>query len=94
MNYDIKKSRTFTAKKFRLPVKNITYTIDGITVWSKKCNLAKEFSNPNAEQLFNQAQQAADLKERARLLEEMGDFELVDMNLKKGISDFLQRKLP
>ena len=44
-DYNIKNNQYFTAKakKFRLPVQSYIYTIDGIPLWSKRCNAIKEF---------------------------------------------------
>ena len=95
-DYNIKNNQYFTAKakKFRLPVQSYIYTIDGIPIWSRRCNAVKEFSNPNAEQLYKQAKKTKDIKEKARLYSEMGHYELIDMDLRERVSAFLQRHWP
>ena len=92
--YSINNKQQFTAEKFRVPVKEIVYTIGGIRLWTKKCNLVREYSNPNAEQLYKQAKQTHDFREKARLYSEMGHYELVDMTLREKITQFLEHFLP
>ena len=95
-DYNIKNNQYFTAKakKFRLPVQSYIYTIDGIPILSRRCNAVREYSNPNAEELYKKAKKAKDLKEQARLYQEMGHYELVDMDLRERIFSFLKAMLP
>lgn len=95
-NSSINNNQYFTAKtkKFRLPVQSYIYTIDGIPLWSKRCNAIKEFSNPDAEELYKKAKKTKDLKEQARLYDEMGHYELVDMNLREKFVSLFRALLP
>ena len=74
-------NQNFEARKFRLPVKTLDVTNPELIQYglqTKKVNFVKEYSNPKAEVLYNKAQQTSNIKEKMRLLSEMGEFELYD----------------
>ena len=79
---------SFSSKKFRLPINNIEYNIDGRPLWSKKANSVKEYSNPKAEELYKKAQKSNDIGEIAKLYQEMGHYELKEMNFIERVKNF------
>lgn len=78
------------AGKFRLPVNHIVYTRHGEKVWKKRLHCVKEFSNPNAQELYNQARKAKDINEMTRLYNEMGDYELKEMTIIERIKSLFE----
>ncbi len=81
-------NQPFESKKFRLPINNMVYTIDGIPIWSKKAHCVKEFSNPNAKELYKKAQSAKDIKEMTKFYTEMGHYEIKEMNFIEKFKSF------
>ena len=79
---------SFCSKKFRLPINNIEYNIDGRPLWSKKANSVKEYSNPKAKELYKKAQKSSDIREIAKLYEEMGHYEIKEMSFMEKIKSF------
>ena len=77
-------NQVFQAKKFQLPINEIS-----TRWWYKKVNCAKVYDNPNAETLYKKAQQTEDLKEKAELLYQMGDYRLIDAQKESIINKFL-----
>ncbi len=73
----------FKAKKFRLVVNAVDYDRVGgrLTNFKNVGKYVKEYSNPTAKELYEQAQKTKDVKEQIRLYEEMGDYELKSLNL-------------
>ncbi len=83
-------NQAFTAKKFRLPVGDVVYTVNGRILWSRKSYSVKEYSNPNAEQLYKGAQKTKNISDKARLFAQMGHYEIVNMSAKEKIKAFLR----
>ena len=79
-------NQSFESQKLRLPINDIIYTIDGIPLWSKKSNCVKEYSNPNAKQLYEKAKQSHDIKEVMKLYDEMGHYEIKPMNFVEKVN--------
>ena len=87
MNIQPISSTNFEArKKFRIPIKIQTYKrTNGELVDFKNLSgkWVEEYSNPDAKNLYKKAKAAKDWREKVRFLEEMGDYELVDISTKK-----------
>ena len=68
---------TFEAKKFRLKMNSIEY-IDPNSGHSFSAHMfwAREYSNPNAEMLYKRANATKDIKEKAKLYNEMGHYQM------------------
>lgn len=82
----------FGAKNFRVPMNRLEYPDMSLgIVFSKKMFCAKEYSNPNAEKLYKQAQSAKTWKEKARLYNEMGHYKLLVYGT--GIKGFIRKLL-
>jgi len=81
-------NQSFESKKFRLPINDIVYTVGGIPLWSKKSHCVKEYSNPNAKQLYEKAKQTHDIKEMTKLYSAMGHYEIKEMNFVEKIKSF------
>lgn len=86
-------SQNFTANKFRIPIKGITFSVDGFPVHAEIFKGYREYPNPNAEKLYNEAKKATNLAERIKLLSEMGDYHIVDINKEKLIDKVLRKSL-
>ena len=74
-------NQNFEAKRLRLTVKKMDLTNPELIQYGrqvKNVNLVKEYSNPNAKSLYKEAMQTKNIREKARLFSEMGDFELYD----------------
>ena len=74
-------NQNFEARKLRLPVKTLDLTNPELINYgrqTKNVNMVKEYSNPNAKVLYNEAMKSNDIKEKARLFSKMGEFELYD----------------
>ena len=72
-------SQNFEAKKLRLTVKKMDLTNPDLInygIQTKNVNLVKEYWNPNAKALYDQAMKTNNIKEKSRLLTEMGEYEL------------------
>ena len=65
MQVGIINSQNFKAQRFSLPI-------------GSEVELYKEYSNPNAQNLYNLAQKTINLKERASLYSKMGDYTIID----------------
>ncbi len=83
-------NQSFESKNFRLPINNFIYTIDGRPLWSKKANAVREYSNPKAKELYEKAQKSHDIKEIINLYNEMGHYELKEMNFGEQIKSFFK----
>lgn len=86
-------SQNFTANKFRIPIKGITFSIDGFPVHTEKFEGYREYPNPNAEKLYNEAINTKNLAEKIRLFSEMGDYHIVNINTEKLVDKVLRRSL-
>lgn len=86
MNIQAINSPNFCSKKFRLPVKTaiVGNMRDGIA--NKKVNWVKEYSNPNAKNLWEQAMNETSLTKKLNLIDEMGEYRLVDLEQEKFIA--------
>ena len=93
-DYRVNNSSSFMAKRFRIPIRNIVYSLHGMTLFSKKSNAVKEYSNPCAAELYSLAQQSKDINEKVRLYSDMGHYEIVSMAAKEKIKTFLRLPLP
>lgn len=93
----------FEAKKFRLIVDATYYDrVDGALLNHRNVGkYVKEYSNPKARDLYNQAQKSTNVKEQIKLYNEMGDFEIKSLNIfeiirekfKSIVNNFLTRSL-
>jgi len=81
--------QNFEGKKFRIPIKKISTKWGDVPV-----DCAKEFSNPKAGELYNQAQKAQNIKDRVNLLSQMGEYRIIDNSAEKTVNKFLNSKLP
>ena len=81
-------NQKFEAKNFRQAVSNKLYVRVGtkMTSFKTKGKYVKEYSNPHAEELYKKAKQTKDYNERIRLLDQMGDYELIDLNIKENVT--------
>lgn len=93
MNIQAINSQTF-GKNFRLPVKSMVVGTHSNGIAKRKVNLVKEYSNPNAEKLWNQAMNETSLSKKLNLLDAMGEYRLVDLEQEKLVKKFLAKKLP
>ena len=74
-------NQNFEAKRLRVTVKNLDLTNPELVEFGrqvKNVNLLKEYSNPKDKILYNRAMKTNNIREKARLLSKMGDFELYD----------------
>ena len=87
--------QNFVGKKFRIPIKKVsTKLVDGPVDWGDfPVDCVKEFSNPKAKKLYNQAQKAQNIKDRAALLSQMGEYRIIDNSAEKLKNKFLTSKL-
>ena len=79
MNIQAINAQTFGAKKFRLPVKSAKIGHPDTGLAEKTVNWVKEYENPNAEALWNQAMKESSFDKKLNLLEAMGDYRLIDL---------------
>ena len=93
-------NKNFEAKKFRLPVKIVEPTTKGSMTnqyipknSTISGNFVKEYSNPNAEKLFNKAMNTKDIDKKLQYLEEMGDYKIINIDLEKNIDKFIKSKI-
>ena len=85
-------NQNFEARKFRLPIKFLDFSNPDLMQYAKatkEVNMAKVYSNPNAKDLYEKAMKTQDAEEKARLLLEMGDYEIV--NYGTGIIGFFRK---
>lgn len=76
-------NQSFGAAKFSLPLRSY-----------KCCHLGEkrivnqicQYDNPNAQALFDKAMNEKDINKKMALLEQMGDFHIVDTNLTKALN--------
>lgn len=93
-------NQIFEAKKFRLPIKTIDYSHPELMKYAKVTKnvcMYKEFSNPNAENLYKLAEKTNDIKEKIRLYQEMGDYTIINAGdsykaFQKSLDEFLYGK--
>lgn len=74
-------NQNFEARRLRLPVRKLDLTSPELIQYGrsvKRVNLVKEYSDPRAKSLFEQANKSNNIREKARLLSEMGDYEVID----------------
>lgn len=83
MNIQAISNQSFGAKNFRIPVKTAIVGNPETGLAKKKVNLVKEYSNPNAESLWNQAQKETSMTKKLKLLDAMGENKLVDLEQRK-----------
>lgn len=84
-------NQSFGAKKFRIPVKSMLVGDAESGFGKRKVNWVKEFSNPNAETLWNQALNETSMKKKLSLLEAMGEYKLIDLEQEKQIKKALKK---
>ena len=65
MKVQVISSPKFEAKRFKLPI-------------GFEPGLYKEYSNPNAQSLYNLAQKTANLKEKVSFYRKMGNYTIID----------------
>ena len=82
-------NNTFKAKNFRLVVNAVDYDRVGsrLTNFRNVGKYVKEYSNPTAKELYEQAQKTSDVKEQIRLYNKMGHYELKCLNLKEFLKE-------
>lgn len=83
MNIQAISNQSFGAKNFRIPVKTAIVGNVETGFVKKRVNLVKEYSNPNAELLWNQAQNETSMRKKLKLLDAMGEYKLVDLEQEK-----------
>lgn len=79
MNIQAINTQTFGAKKFRLPVKSAVIGHPDAGIAKRKVNWVKEYENPNAEALWNQAMKETSMEKKLSLIEAMGEYKLIDL---------------
>ena len=83
-------SQNFQARKFRLPVKTVEWAHPGFSA-TEKVNWVKEFSNPKAEELYKKAMETSDLQEKMKLLDQMGEYRLFDIEREIMFENFIEK---
>ena len=85
-------NHSFQAKKFRLIVGSQMYVRVGTTMTNFKTSgrYVQEYINPKAEELYNKAQKTNDIKEKVRLYDKMGHYELKSLNTKERLRCVLE----
>ena len=76
-------------KPFRIVANSIMYSHLGTSLvhFKKPSKYVMEYKNPKAKELYEKAQKTADIKEKVRLLDEMGHYELKSLNLSEIIKE-------
>ena len=74
-------NQSFESKKFRLIIGDQMYAHVGTTMTNFKTfgRYVQEYSNPKAEELYKQAKKTSNIKEKVRLYDEMGHYELKNL---------------
>ena len=88
-------NQNFESKNFKQVVGNQLYIRIGtkMTSYATTGRYVKVYSNPHAEELYKKAQQTKDYDERIRLLDQMGDYELIDLNTKAKLNKVINKSL-
>ena len=94
MKTQIVSNTNFGNNKFRVPVTIVTRTVEDIHYRFpiRKGGYVKEYSNPEAKDIYKKLQQTKDIRERAKLDEQMGDYEIKPMNMKERIVEFFKER--
>ena len=86
------------AKNFRLPVKIVKETESvraNLGYFPKQTEFpgvyVREYSNPEAETLFNRAMRSTNLAEKIELLEKMGDYNLANIQHDAEFQEFVNK---
>ena len=97
MKINVISNQSFKADKFRMPVKIIKRADkvpSGMKFWPHNYqvsgNFVREYSNPNAKELFEKAQNASTIEEKIKYLEEMGDYKIINVENEKVVENFLK----
>ena len=86
----------FGARKFRVPVKVERYERgrnNSIDIRTVSGRWVEEYSNPDAEELFMQAQKTDSISEKLNLLRQMGHPELKDISLQARLKGWYEDKV-
>ena len=89
-------NRMFEAKKFRVPIELVDYDRIGtelVNFRKYSGRWVREYPNPNAEEIYKQAQKEKDLNKKMQLLSSMGHYELKDISLKAKIIEWFNKKI-
>lgn len=85
-------SQNFGTKNFRLPVKMVDFTEPKYGLCAPRVripvNYVREYENPDAERIYNEAMQIKDPFERAKKLAQMGHYRLTDMTFGEKVKSF------
>ena len=92
MKTQIINSQSFGNNKFRVPVTLVTRTVEDVHYCFpiRKGGYVKEYLNPNAKDIYKKLQETKDIYERAKLDEQLGDYEIKPMNTKEKIHMFFK----
>ena len=88
----------FGNKKFRLPVRIIKQNAESTPYATDSLkkdkeiygNFVREYDNPKAEELFYKALETTNLEEKFKLLSEMGDYKIVNIEKEQSIDNFMK----
>ena len=81
-------NQSFGTKKFRMPIKAITYGEPhmGYTVKTSE-NIVKEYSNPLAADLYQKAKKEESIKEKIKLIDSMGHYRIRNLDAEKRLEN-------
>ncbi len=90
----IQNNLTFENKKFRVPIKLVDYDRIGTSLINFR-NLSgkwvREYSNPNAKEIYKQAQKEKNLNKKIQLIRSMGHYALKDISFKTRITEWFNK---
>lgn len=87
-------NQSFGIKKFRLPIKAITYggPHESYTVKTTD-NIVKEYPNPLAADLYQKANEVESTEEKVRLIDSMGHYRIRNLDAEKRLDNIFDRLL-
>lgn len=77
-------------KTLRIPITEKVTVVNG-EKFVRKCNMVKEYINPDAQRIYKQLKKTHDLQDRLRLYQEMGEYKIIDLDLEKNKRLFIKR---
>lgn len=86
-------NQCFGNNKFRVPVTLVTRTAEDVHFCFpiRIGGYVKEYSNPEAKDIYTKLQKTKDIRELARLDEQMGDYKIKPMNIKEKTQMFFRK---
>ncbi|MCR5266154.1 MAG: hypothetical protein K6E29_06125 [Cyanobacteria bacterium RUI128] len=87
-------NQSFGIKKFRLPIKSITYGEPHASYTVKTSeNIVREYPNPMAAALYKKANEAESTEEKIRLFDSMGHYRIRNLDAERRLDNILNRLL-